>query len=195
VHVSNDPGSSRREAHLPAQQPSSCPQARVPFAHAYPVGSRHRAQPPEPWPGEAVGLIVVAPVSYDRLRQGRDVVAVLRSRRQRAGAFVVLHVRETGEARTRLTVLASRRVGNAVTRNRAKRVLRAAASTVAWAPGADIVLVARARAADAGSVRVAEELGQLAAALDLVSGATTTPGPARVGSVPGAPRPASEGAA
>ncbi len=62
--------------------------------------------------------------------------------------------------------MASRRVGGAVARNRAKRLLREAAQTVPFAPGFDVVLVARAACAhgDLASVRAElartlEELG------------------------------------
>jgi ribonuclease P protein component len=112
----------------------------------------------------------VTPVVTDRLRDGREVVAVLQGRRQRAGHLAVLHVRtDRDEGAPRVAVVASRRVGNAVNRNRAKRVLREAARHVAWAPGTDVVLVARGACAATpmGEVRdevlrLAEQLGVLA---------------------------------
>ncbi len=57
-----------------------------------------------------------------------------------------------------MTTVASRRVGNAVVRNRAKRVLRAAAAEVGIAPGVDVALVARAGTAATTSTVVAAEL-------------------------------------
>jgi ribonuclease P protein component len=112
----------------------------------------------------------VTPVVTDRLRDGREVIAVLQGRRQRAGHLAVLHVRtDRDEGPPRVAVVASRRVGNAVNRNRAKRVLREAARHVAWAPGTDVVLVARGgcAATPMGEVRdevlrLAEQLGVLA---------------------------------
>jgi ribonuclease P protein component len=68
----------------------------------------------------------------------------------------------------RLTVVASRRVGGAVQRNRAKRLLREAARTLAWRPGLDVVLVARADCAGSDLTTVATELTRLATLLDLV---------------------------
>jgi ribonuclease P protein component len=118
----------------------------------------------------------VPDIAVDRLRDGRDVVATLRARSHRAGSTVVLHVRPTSLPVTRIAVLASRRVGNAVERNRAKRVLRAAARTVAWSPGNDVVLVARAETGTAGTRVVADELRELAARLDVVARPMAAPG-------------------
>lgn len=64
----------------------------------------------------------------------------------------------------RVAVVASRRVGNAVERNRAKRVLRAAAATVGVAPGVDVALVARAATVRASSDEVTDELRARSAA-------------------------------
>jgi ribonuclease P protein component len=101
-----------------------------------------------------------APTAPERLRRPGDVVATLRRGRHRAGALLALHARRrdpaTGPAR--MTVVASRKVGNAVRRNRAKRLLRAAAEGRPWAEGLDLVLVARPACADAGMADVRAEL-------------------------------------
>ena len=100
---------------------------------------------------------------FDRLRDGRDIVAVLRSRQQRAGRLAVCHVRHRPDAApARVAVVASRRVGTAVNRNRAKRLLREAARQLPWRSGLDVVLVARAAAADSGLDAVAAEVRRLA---------------------------------
>lgn len=101
----------------------------------------------------------MAPAGTDRLRDGRDIAAVLRGRRKRAGTLLVVHVAERSDsAPTRVAVVASRRVGGAVERNRAKRLLRAAAAALAWSPGNDVVLVARAACAEADMGQVRAEL-------------------------------------
>ena len=75
---------------------------------------------------------------------------------------MVVHVlRRDDDGPGRLTAVASRRVGGAVQRNRAKRVLRAAAAEVGVAPGVDIALVARRGAVDSTSPDVADELRAL----------------------------------
>jgi ribonuclease P protein component len=114
----------------------------------------------------------VTPVATERLRAGRDIVAVLRSRRQRAGRLVVLHVRsERLVGPPRLAVVASRRVGNAVTRNRAKRLLREASRVMDWTDGTDVVLVARPACAASSLREVHEELERLADGLGVLGDA------------------------
>lgn len=119
-------------------------------------------------------------VALDRLRDGRDVAAVLRGRRQRAGRLLVVHARSRDDDDPcRLTVVASRRIGNAVTRNRAKRLLREAARQVSWAPGVDVVLVARASAAQRRTAEVTAELEHLADEMALTSWSERAHGEAR----------------
>lgn len=91
-----------------------------------------------------------------RLTRSDDVRAVLRRGQRRAGDVVVVHVRRRDDARPgRVAVVASRRIGNAVTRNRAKRVLRAAVAAHGVPPGVDLALVAR-NGADAVSAQDAQ---------------------------------------
>lgn len=68
----------------------------------------------------------------------------------------------------RVAVIASKKVGSAVARNRAKRLLRAAAREVAWAQGVDVVLVARASAATSTFAPVFDEVRAHAVQLDAV---------------------------
>lgn len=111
----------------------------------------------------------MVPSAVDRLREGRDIAAVLRGRRQRAGRLAVVHVRtDRADGLPRIAVVASRRVGSAVARNRAKRLLREAARQVAWQPGVDVVLIARSACAGSRLPEVAREVEHLAHALGVL---------------------------
>lgn len=114
----------------------------------------------------------MSPVAVDRLREGRDIAAVLRGRRQRAGRLAVVHVRtDRASGPPRIAVVASRRVGTAVARNRCKRLLREAARGLPWQHGVDVVLIARADCAASQLAPVREELAQLARSLDVLDAA------------------------
>lgn len=113
-------------------------------------------------------------VAPGRLRAPADIQAVFAGRRSRAGRFLVVHgrARDAGTD-TRVAVVASRRVGAAVRRNRAKRLLREAARRVSWAPGHDVVLLARAECADARLDDVVGDLQVAASRLLLLDEAAT----------------------
>lgn len=156
----------RREAHLPAKQPPSFPQARVPGPNADPIGPRHHQLQAPSGPPEAVGLTGIG-VAAGRLRSGRDIAAVFASREQRGGRLVGVHLRRRGGAGgARVAVVASRKVGGAVARNRAKRLLRVAAGSLELPPGADVVLVARAATASSCAAEVTQEAAGLLASLE-----------------------------
>lgn len=159
----------RREADVPAQQPSPSPQARVPRSHADQVRSADHQQPPQPRPVEAVGMIPVVP-PHGTLRHGRDIARTLRSSNQRAGHLLVAHGRQRGDQdQPRIAVIASRRVGGAVPRNRAKRLLREAARHLPLRPGTDLVLVARGACSTSDLRSVHAELEVLVTSLGLAA--------------------------
>lgn len=109
-----------------------------------------------------------AAVQHDRLRDSRDIAAVLRARRQRAGRLAVVYVRETErDDPARIAVVASRKVGPAVARNRAKRLLREAVRHIPLRPGTEVVLVARSGCASSRMPEVLAELAQLTAELGI----------------------------
>ena len=114
-----------------------------------------------------------------RLTRSADVTAVLRRGRSRSGGLLAVHTlphdgsadgssQAPARPTARLTVVASKRVGGAVRRNRAKRLLREAARPLAWRPGLDVVLVARAACAASDVHAVSAELTRLAVQLDAV---------------------------
>ncbi|WP_207540643.1 ribonuclease P protein component [Sabulicella rubraurantiaca] len=83
-----------------------------------------------------------------RLKRRAEFLRAAREGRKAAGRNLVLQAlpRPDSPADTRLGFTATKKIGNAVTRNRAKRRMRAAARLVleaAPAPGHDIVLIAR----------------------------------------------------
>lgn len=85
-----------------------------------------------------------------RLRRSSDVRATIRSGASAGGPGAVVHARRRGDDDpSRMTVVAGRRLGNAVTRNRAKRRLRAAVRDAPVRRGFDVVLVARPGAVSA----------------------------------------------
>lgn len=111
-------------------------------------------------------------VSPQRLRQSRDILATMRSRRRCVGDVVVTHARQNDghPDSVQFAVVASKKVGSAVSRNRAKRLLRAAARQVPWTPGVDVVLVARAATVTASLDAVTSELAGHARTLAIGGG-------------------------
>jgi ribonuclease P protein component len=98
-----------------------------------------------------------------RLQKAKDFERVRAEGRSWANKSLVLSARPNDLTQSRFGFVVSRRIGIAVRRNRVKRLLREAARlrlphTVA---GWDIVVIARAAAADAGFWELDEALAQL----------------------------------
>ncbi len=115
---------SSSEAHLPAQEAASQPQARLPSPH---VGSRraghHQVAAPQ-GPSQAVCLI-------DRV-SGRDAFRRFRADgvRTRSGPLTVVVAPPGTAERSSVAFALPRTVGTAVVRNRLRRQLRAAAGSL-----------------------------------------------------------------
>jgi ribonuclease P protein component len=153
---------SSEQADVPAEQPSSAQEARLPSSDAHPCGSRHHRRPP--WQGSPAprglsdpfdGDHLVLPAS-NRLRRSDDFRRAVRSGRRAGRRAVVLHLLVRGsqgddaadhvEAEpARVGFVVNKAVGNAVLRNRVHRRLRA-------------VLAARLSDLPAGSLTVVRAL-------------------------------------
>jgi ribonuclease P protein component len=128
------------EAHLPAEQSGSRPQAR--FSPADVDGRRSRGDPGAsgPRPQETLRLIPIA--------KRKDFLAANSARRVATPGFVLL-VRDRKDASEakRLGITVTKKIGNAVVRNRMKRRFRELARAViaqGGAAGTDHVLIGRA---------------------------------------------------
>jgi ribonuclease P protein component len=104
----------------------------------------------------------------DRLRRAGEFQHVMRhGRRGTVPLFIVLVERaadaEPGRC-PRLGITVSRRVGSAVERNRIKRVIREwfRRERAGFAPGADLVVIARSAANGRGSAELREALTEAA---------------------------------
>lgn len=82
-----------------------------------------------------------------RLRRRRDFDAVYREGRPAHGDFLSLRTRPNGLEYSRFGFAVNKRAGGAVTRNRVKRRLRAALTSLGLPGGWDVVVSARAPAA------------------------------------------------
>jgi ribonuclease P protein component len=111
-----------REAHLPTEQPSSCPQARLSQPDEHPGRPSCVEGPPRQGSPQAVGLIW-------RIRE-RDVFARLShdGRRARAGVLWCSYLHDPSASPPRVAFAVGRAIGSSVVRNRVRRRLRAALS-------------------------------------------------------------------
>lgn len=104
-----------------------------------------------------------------RLRKSRDFSRVYDKGRSAAGRLLVLYALPSAGS-VRVGVAAGKRLGGAVVRNRAKRIIRAAAHWVlpSVVEGHDLIIIARAGAVKAKTQDVQRELSRLLARLGLL---------------------------
>ena len=126
--------------------------------------------PGTPIPPSAPPLAVLHFAPLQTLRHRADFLKAASARRQGTPSFLLqARARGDDQPQTRVGFTASKKIGNAVSRNRAKRRLRAAARAVLAQnarPGWDYVLVARPTATIARPF--ADLLADLATALAAV---------------------------
>lgn len=98
-----------------------------------------------------------------RLLRATDFDRTLRSGRRAASDYLALFVSDNEVGRPRVGLAVSRKLGNAVVRNRIKRRLRELVRPLVTRAkgGRDVVIVARARAADAEFARLRQEIEML----------------------------------
>lgn len=107
------------------------------------------------------------------IRSSREIDGIFQTGRRAAGPLVTVLVAETPSGRDpsgRVAFVAGKRLGNAVQRNRAKRLLRAAAREAGgpWRER-DVVLVAQPALLAANPSQVAESLRKLLKRADCAS--------------------------
>lgn len=101
---------------------------------------------------------------YPTLTRNNDFRRAYARGRSYVGYSLVLYVMKNRTGKTRIGITSSKKIGNAVTRNRARRVIRAALAAVLPPEGVggfDLVLVARASTAAQKSTQTASVLRKL----------------------------------
>lgn len=168
-------GSITYEEDIPAEQPPSPHEARLPPAHAHPF--RSRRDQPSPRQGPQVPLCLsFNGIAVERLKSHRDFVAVLKRRRRVSREDIVVHylvhddvcdIASADASAKRIGLAVSKAVGNAVTRNAVKRRFRVLAKKYeADLPeSCDIVLRAKPSAAHADFQSLDRQMSELFAAV------------------------------
>lgn len=112
-----------READVPTEQPEAEEGSRIPASHADPGGSRHPQGSPAAGANAPVGLT-------GRVRDRETFAALARAPSRRVGPLRVRSTVTGAGGPPRVAYAIGRDVGTAVDRNRARRRLRAAVTTV-----------------------------------------------------------------
>lgn len=99
-------------------------------------------------------------MKHNPLRNNRDFLRAYKRGKSFVHPLVVLYVGKNRQGTTRLGITASKKVGGAVQRNRARRVITAAARQVipCQLGGLDLVLVARGATVRSKSTQLAAAL-------------------------------------
>lgn len=144
------------QAHLPAEQARAKAPARLSRADVHQGGPQSAVPPPGARPQAPFGLNLI------RLKTRAEFIAVRKGARAGRPLVVVEARRRAETGPVGLGFTATKKIGSAVTRNRAKRRLRAAAaaSTAQFAAGCDYVLIARDATADAPWPSLLDDVGK-----------------------------------
>jgi ribonuclease P protein component len=126
-------GVSVEQAHISAQQPSSREDPRFPCPHAHPRRPRHSCCTSSQGSHRAQRLEQLLLARENRLVSPLDFRDISRSRNRSVDQPFVLNWRKTDNPSHRFGFVVSRAVGSAVSRNLAKRRLRAASRS--WLSG------------------------------------------------------------
>ncbi len=107
------------------------------------------------------------------IKSSREIDSIFRDSRRVAHPLVIALIANTPEGRGhdgRVAFVAGKRMGNAVSRNRAKRVLRAAARQAGapW-PGYDVVLIATSQTGSASADELRRAFSRMLARAEMRS--------------------------
>ena len=149
----------REQAYVPAEQPSPCPQARIPSAHAHPRRPRRLVVASPQGPLQAVGLSPLLEQVH-RMRSSEDFRVTVRRGARAARPTLVTHVLSGDGEATSVGLVVSKSVGTAVVRNRVKRRLRhlVRERLDRFPAGSRVVVRALPPAGDASSATLAHDL-------------------------------------
>jgi ribonuclease P protein component len=159
--------SSSEQAHVPAEQPSSGEDPRLPPAHAHPCRSCHPLGPSPQGPRRAFRVRRPGPTPVlpgeARLTRSQDFTAAMRGGRRAGRPLVVVHLArdvasepavpaKVGPANpAKVGFVTSKAVGPAVVRNRVRRRLRHVMAERLGALPAGAIVVVRALPASAAA--------------------------------------------
>lgn len=152
IPVADPPELSHEQAHLPAEHPPSCQEARLPGPHAHACRSQHLGRSSRQGPHRTLGVACTVLARPNRITRGADYKAVVRRGARCAATHTVTYVSTSDPTRpARFGFIVSKQVGSAVIRNTIRRRLKAVCSEqlTRVRGGSDIVIRALPSAATA----------------------------------------------